>query len=60
MAVEAVSAPVKISSGVSQDQLLLTSVLRRVVGGQEQEYLTRLARVWSTADPEAHFRRYVP
>ena len=60
MVVEAVTASVKTPFAVPQDELPLTYVLRRVVGGHDKEYLSRLARVWNTADPEMHFRRACP
>jgi len=56
MTVETVMAPPKTRFAV-QDEVPLTCVLRRVVGGREKDYLSCLARVWNTDDPEAYFRR---
>ncbi len=56
MTVETIMAPPK-TRFTAQDEVPLTCVLRRVVGGREKDYLSRLARVWNTDDPEAYFRR---
>ena len=58
--VEAVNAPLKTQFEVQEDKKPLTCVLRRVVGGREEEYFSRLARVWNTDDPEAYFQRACP
>lgn len=57
MTVEAVVPPSKTRFVVGEDEMPLTSVLRRVVGGRENEYRARLARVWNTDDAESFFRR---
>ncbi|KAL8706065.1 MAG: hypothetical protein Q9201_000858 [Fulgogasparrea decipioides] len=55
--VETVIAPTKTRFTIQDDKIPLTCVLRRVVGGREEEYLSRLARIWNTDDPEAYFQR---
>lgn len=57
MIVEPVTAPLNTRFTIPEDEMPLTCVLKRVAGGREEEYLSRLARVWNTADPETHFRR---
>ena len=52
-----VTAPPKTRFAVQKDKMPFTCVLRRVVGGHEGEYVSRLARVWNTEDPEAYFQR---
>jgi hypothetical protein len=56
MTVEPLSAPSKTQFTFPQDEMPLTCVLRRVVGGRETEYRARLASVWNTVDPEEYFR----
>ena len=57
MSVEPVAAPLNTRFTIPGEEMPLTSVLRRVVGGREEEYLARLARVWNTTNPEMHFQR---
>lgn len=57
MSVECVIAPLKTQVTIPQNEMPSTSVLRRVVGGHEREYRSRLASVWNTVDPEKRFRR---
>ncbi|KAI9773664.1 MAG: hypothetical protein M1840_006938 [Geoglossum simile] len=56
MIVEPVTSP-PITRFTPKDAKPLTSALRRAAGGSEKEYISRLASIWDTADPEAHFRR---
>ena len=56
MVVEPVIPPPSTRYTVLKNDKPLTSALRRVAGGHEKEYLSRLANVWGTANPEAHFR----
>ncbi|KAL9127828.1 MAG: hypothetical protein Q9217_003368 [Psora testacea] len=56
MTVEAVVPPSKTRFMVAKDEMPLTCVLRRVVGGRENEYRSRLARVWNTDNAESFFR----
>ncbi|KAH0536098.1 hypothetical protein FGG08_007003 [Glutinoglossum americanum] len=60
MIVEPVSPPPNMQFTLPGDAMPLTSVLRRVAGGREEECLSRLAKVWNTADPEAHFSGACP
>jgi OTT_1508-like deaminase len=57
MVVEPVIPPQSTRYTVLKDDKPLTSTLRRMAGGHEKEYLSRLANIWDTADPEAHFRK---
>ena len=50
-------APLKTRFAVQEDKAPLACVLRRIVGGSEEEYLSRLARVWNTDDAEVYFQR---
>ncbi|KAG7402651.1 hypothetical protein Forpi1262_v018918 [Fusarium oxysporum f. sp. raphani] len=56
MLVEPVTAPSRTQFSIPEGQMPLTCVLRRVVGGREEEYIHRLGRVWNAPDPETHFR----
>ncbi|KAH7108966.1 hypothetical protein EDB81DRAFT_704908 [Dactylonectria macrodidyma] len=56
MLAEPVTAPARTQFGFSQGEMPLTYVLRRIVGSREEEYVSRLARVWNVPDPETHFR----
>ncbi|KAH7113693.1 hypothetical protein B0J13DRAFT_460669, partial [Dactylonectria estremocensis] len=56
MLVEPVTAPPRTQFGFSQGEMPLTYVLRRIVGSREEEYVSRLVRVWNVLDPETHFR----
>lgn len=57
MRVESVVAPATTRFTITGQELPLTCVLRRVVdGASADEQLPRLARIWNTAEPEAHFR----
>ncbi|KAL8823912.1 MAG: hypothetical protein Q9191_005451 [Dirinaria sp. TL-2023a] len=55
--VEIVTASAKTRFAVQKDKIPLTCVLRRVVGGHEEEYLSRLARIWNTEDSETYFQK---
>ena len=57
LVVETVTAPIKTRFAVQKDKMPLTCVLRRVIGGHEEEYLSRLARLWNKEDPEDYFQR---
>lgn len=60
MTVKPVIAPSRTPFTIPEDEVPLTSVLRRVVGPRTPEYLSRLARVWNTPDVESYFRRACP
>lgn len=57
MIVEPVMAPSRTPFTISEGEVPLTCVLRRVVGARTPEYLSRLAKVWNTPDAETFFRR---
>ncbi|KAF1974407.1 hypothetical protein BU23DRAFT_579833 [Bimuria novae-zelandiae CBS 107.79] len=57
MTVQSVAAPASTTSTLHRPELPLTCVLRRVAGSSAEAHHSRLARIWNTADPEAHFRR---
>src|SRR5438034_3878223 len=44
----------------AENVMPLTCVLRRVVGNNAEECLSRLGRLWNTADPESYFRDACP
>lgn len=57
MLVEPAIAPQKVQFTISKEEMPLRSVLRRLVSSHEvDDYISRLARVWSVVDAEAHFR----
>lgn len=57
MLVEPAIAPSKVQFTISKEEMPLTSVLRRLISSHEvDDYISRLARVWSVGDAEAHFR----
>lgn len=56
MLVEPVTAPLQTQFAISKGEMPLTSVLRRLAGGREVDYVSRLGRVWSVVDPETYFR----
>jgi hypothetical protein len=56
MIVEAVPAPPNTRFAMPKEASPLTCVLRRVAGGREKEYISRLSRIWNALDPEACFR----
>lgn len=56
MLVEPVTAPLRTQFAISEGEMPLTSVLRRLVSGRELDYVSRLARIWSVVDPETYFR----
>lgn len=56
MLVEPVAAPPKTQFVVSDGETPLTSVLRRLPGGREADYISRLAVLWGVTDPETRFR----
>ena len=57
MVIEPVIAPSRTPFTIPDDEVPLTSVLRRVVGPRTEGYIPRLARVWNTPDVETYFRR---
>ncbi|XTI90352.1 hypothetical protein V2W45_1245369 [Cenococcum geophilum] len=60
MIVKPVPAPVSTRFTFPEQELPLTCVLRRVVRRSADKYLSRLATVWNTVDPEALFRTACP
>lgn len=60
MIVKPVPAPVSTRFTFPEQELPLTCVLRRVVRRSANKYLSRLATVWNTVDPEAIFRTACP
>lgn len=59
MLVQLVEAPPRTKFAISEEEMPLTSVLRRLVSGREVHYLSRLARVWSVGNPETIYL-YMP
>lgn len=57
MTVEAIAAPAPTKFTLTRQEPPLMCVLRRVSGSGADEHFARLARIWNTADPEAHFRK---
>lgn len=57
MLVEPVVAPPQTGFTITEGELPLTSVLKRLVGGREADYVSRLTRIWGVTDSEAHFRK---
>lgn len=57
MTVECVTAPAPTRFAIDSQELSLACVLRRVVGASADGYLARLASIWNTVEPEAHFRK---
>ncbi|KAL1845423.1 hypothetical protein Plec18170_009779 [Paecilomyces lecythidis] len=58
MTVEAIPAPDK--TPFSRNEISLDLVLRRLIGNREEEYRSRLARVWAQTDVETYFREQFP
>lgn len=57
MRIETVRPFPKVHFSLPNTDRPLSRVLRRVVGGREQEFATRMASVWNVGDPEARFRK---
>ncbi|KAJ9292675.1 hypothetical protein DTO271G3_8568 [Paecilomyces variotii] len=58
MTVEAILAPDK--TPFSRNEISLDLVLRRLIGNREEEYRSRLSRVWAQTDVETYFREQFP
>ena len=60
MIVNSVPAPVSTQFTFPEQESPLTCVLGRVARRSAGKYFSRLATVWNTMDPEAHFRTACP
>jgi hypothetical protein len=56
MIVEPIIPPPKKQFTLPEEDMPLTCVLRKVIGGRVEEFIPRLAQIWNTTDAETHFR----
>ncbi|KAL0766420.1 hypothetical protein CaCOL14_010865 [Colletotrichum acutatum] len=57
MRIETIKPIPRLEFLITEEERPLRDTLRRVAGGQEQEFARRLATVWGVTDPEPRFRK---
>lgn len=57
MRIETIESISRLEFSITKGEHPLRDVLRRIAGGQEEEFARRLATIWGVTDPEPRFRK---